>query len=121
MFMNEYEFDLPKGYIDDEGNLHRRGIMRLATAKDELNAMQHPKVKMNEEYAATIILASVITKLGTLESITPEIIENLYISDMHFLQSLYQTINECDEPVIHVTCPHCGQEFSDTLNFTRRD
>lgn len=121
MFINEYEFDLPKGYVDMEGNLHRHGIMRLATAKDELSAMQHPKVKVNEEYGATIILASVITKLGTLEKITPEIIENLFIADMQFLQNLYQTINASDEPMIQVTCPHCGESFSDTLNFTRRD
>ena len=112
-----YPFRLPKGYIDEEGNLHREGRMRLATAGDELSALRDPKVKADESYLNTIILSKVIVELGTLTHITPETIEGLFIADMEFLQNMYDTINRADKPQIQVTCPHCGKQFVDTINF----
>lgn len=115
----EYSFKLPKGYKDHEGNIHKEGVMRLATAADEIFPMKDQRVKENPEYASVLILARVITKLGTLEEITPEVIEQLYTADINFLQNMYQTINEMEDPMIQVRCPHCGKSFEDTINFTR--
>ena len=112
-----YPFTLPKGYIDAEGNLHREGRMRLATAGDELGALRDSRVKADESYLNTIILSRVIVELGTLPEITPEVIEGLFIADMEFLQNMYDTINRADKPQIQVTCPHCGKRFVDTINF----
>ena len=112
-----YPFTLPKGYIDSEGNLHREGRMRLATAGDELGALRDARVKADESYLNTIILSKVIVELGTLPEITPEVIEGLFIADMEFLQNMYDTINSADKPQIRVTCPHCGKQFVDTINF----
>lgn len=112
-----YPFRLPKGYIDGEGNLHREGTMRLATAGDELSTMRDPRVKADESYANAVLLSKVITSLGTLAQVSPEMIEGLFVADMEFLQQMYDTINRAEKPKIQVTCPDCGKHFTDTLNF----
>ena len=112
-----YPFRLPRGYVDAEGTLHREGQMRLATAGDELSALRDPRVKADESYMNPLILSKVITMLGTLPEVTPEVIEGLFIADMEFLQDMYDTINKADKPQIQVTCPHCGKQFVDTINF----
>lgn len=112
-----YPFRLPKGYLDQEGNLHREGRMRLATAGDEMGALRDARVKADESYLNAVLLSKVITSLGTLPEVTPEIVEGMFISDMEFLQNMYDTINKADKPQIQVTCPHCGKQFTDTLNF----
>ena len=103
-----YPFRLPRGYVDADGNLHREGQMRLATAGDELTAMRDPRVKANEGYMSILVLSRVVTSLGTLRQITPE---------MEYLQGMYETINKIESPQIQVTCPHCGTQFVDTINF----
>ena len=112
-----YPFRLLRGYVDVEGTLHREGQMRLATAGDELSALRDPRVKADEGYMNPLILSKVITMLGTLPEVTPEVIEGLFIADMEFLQDMYDTINKADKPQIQVTCPHCGKQFVDTINF----
>lgn len=112
-----YPFRLPKGYIDGEGTLHREGRMRLATAGDELGALRDPRAKADESYTNVLLLSRVVTMLGTLSEVTPEIIEGLFVSDMEFLQGMYDTINKAEKPQIQVVCPHCGEKFVDTLNF----
>lgn len=117
MFETEFEFVLPKGYLDEKGELHRKGKMRLATARDELNAMKNPKVRNNPDYASIVVLSSVITQLGSYQNITPEMLERLYTADFTFLQSFYQHINADEDAQIQVTCPHCGRTFLDKINF----
>lgn len=112
-----YPFHLPKGYVDGEGTLHREGRMRLATAGDELAALRDPRAKADEGYVNVLVLSKVITALGTLPEVTPEVIEGLFVADMEFLQDMYDTINKADRPQIQVICPHCGQKFVDTINF----
>ena len=112
-----YPFRLPRGYVDGEGTLHREGQMRLATAVDELSALRDPRVKADESYMNPLILSKVITMLGTLPEVTPEVIEGLFVADMEFLQDMYDTINKAEKPQIQVTCPHCGKQFVDTINF----
>lgn len=113
-----YPFNLPRGYIDEEGREHRAGEMRLATARDELEAARDPRARGNQDYASVLVLARVITRLGDLKQVTSEVIEKLFTADFKYLQNMYQTINESEDPVIHVQCPHCGKTFTDTLNFT---
>jgi hypothetical protein len=96
-FQTEIEFELPKGYVDDAGMLHRRGIMRLATAADEILPLRDPRVQQNEAYLAVIVLARVITKLGSLSDISTGVIEGLYASDLAYLERLYERINAGDE------------------------
>lgn len=121
MFQTEYEFTLPKGYQDENQAMHREGVMRLATAMDEINALRDARVRENPDYAPIIILSGVITRLGDLQEVTPQIIEKLFIGDLNFLQNMYQTINEAEVPVIHVQCPYCGKEFQDTVNFSKME
>lgn len=96
-FQTEIEFELPKGYVDEAGTLHRRGTMRLATAADEILPLRDPRVQQNEAYLAVIVLARVITHLGTLSDIHTGVIENLYASDLAYLQRLYEKFNGSDE------------------------
>jgi hypothetical protein len=96
----EYPFTLPKGYVDDEGGLHRTGIMRLACARDEIEPLRDARVKENEAYATVIVLAKVITELGTVGRITPKIIENLFVGDFNYLQDFYRIINFGDASIL---------------------
>jgi hypothetical protein len=96
-FQTEIDFELPKGYVDDAGTLHRRGTMRLATAADEILPLRDPRVQQNESYLAVIVLARVITRLGTLPDIHTGVIEGLYASDLAHLQRLYEKFNASDD------------------------
>jgi hypothetical protein len=96
-FQAEVEFTLPKGYLDATGILHRNGVMRLATAADEILPLRDPRVQQNEAYLAIIVLARVITKLGEIPSIDTRVIEGLYASDLDYLQRLYERVNGGDD------------------------
>lgn len=98
MLQTEFEFTLPKGYLDPEGNLHRKGIMRLSRAIDEVVPLRDPRVKANPAYATVIILSRVITRLGALEEVTPAIVEDFFACDLNYLQHFYRQINELEEP-----------------------
>ncbi len=112
-----YPFRLPRGYLDAGGTLHREGRMRLATARDELSALRDARVKADPNYMTTLVLSQVVTSLGTLPEITPEVIEGLFLGDLEFLQEMYETINKVDAPRLQLTCPHCGESFTDAINF----
>lgn len=92
-FQTEIEFELPKGYVDETGTLHRRGVMRLATAADEILPLRDPRVQENEAYLTVIVLARVIVRLGSLKDVHTGVIEGLYASDLAFLQRLYEQFN----------------------------
>lgn len=96
MIQTEFEFTLPKGYLDTDGNLHRKGVMRLARAMDEIVPMRDPRVKSNPAYATVLILSRVITRLGALEDISPAVIEGLFACDLNYLQKFYRRINELE-------------------------
>lgn len=93
----EFEFVLPKGYVSSDGTLHRKGTMRLATALDEIAPLRDPRVKNNQAYLVIILLARVITKLGSIESIDTGVVENLFTADLQYLQDFYRKINEAPE------------------------
>lgn len=98
MIQTEFEFTLPKGYLDESGNLHRKGVMRLATAMDEIVPLRDPRVRSNPAYATVIILARVITQLGALEEVSPQVVEGFFACDLSYLQKFYRQINELEEP-----------------------
>lgn len=110
-FKTEYEFTLPRGYVDKDGNLHRSGTMRLATAKDEILPLQDYRVQNNRAYLVIILLSRVITKLGDLKSINPAVIEELFSSDLAYLQDFYRRINEEGTSKVKIACPECKHEF----------
>ncbi len=116
MFQTEFEFSLPKGYVDEEGNLHREGIMRLATAADEILPLKDPRVQSNPAYLTVILLSRVVTRLGSLQSINPRIVEGLFASDIAYLQELYRRINGDGMARIKARCPKCENEFEVELN-----
>ena len=106
-----FPFTLPRGLVDPEGNVHREGSMRLATAFDEIEPIKDPRVRANPGYLVIILLARVITRLGNLEYINTKAIENLYAADLAYLQDFYQRINQTGHSRLHVACPHCNGEF----------
>lgn len=97
MLKTEFEFTLPKGYLDEVGNLHRKGLMRLATAIDEIVPLRDPRVKSNPAYATVIILARVIITLGALEEVSPQVVEGFFACDLSYLQKFYRQINELED------------------------
>lgn len=110
-FQTEFEFVLPKGYVDEYGSLHRNGIMRLATAADEILPMKDPRVQQNPAYLTVILLSRVVTKLGDVQSINPKVIEGLFSSDLAYLQDFYSRINGDGSTVLRAVCPKCEHEF----------
>jgi len=103
----EFEFTLPVGYTDQDGTVHRQGLMRMATAMDEIAPMRDPRVRNNQAYLAVILLARVIVRLGTLPMVSTSVIESLYVADLAYLQALYRRINEEGKTSLPVTCPNC--------------
>ena len=111
MLQTEREFTLPMGYLDREGTLHRDGVMRLATAADEILPLRDPRVQKNQAYLTVILLSRVVLRLGSLDTITPNVIEGMFAADVHYLQQLYNAMNRIDEAPT-VTCPRCEHEFA---------
>ena len=107
----EFAFTLPRGYVDKDGNLHKEGVMRLATAADEIYPMKDMRVRSNQAYLVIVLLARVITRLGTLTEITPTNIEGLFSADLAYLQEFYRQINEEGTSNRPVTCPECDHSF----------
>jgi hypothetical protein len=107
----EIPFVLPRGYRDAEGVNHREGVMRLATAYDEIAPLKDPRVQSNPGYLVLILLSRVVTRLGTLEHINPKLMEGLPSGDLMFLQDLYRRVNETGHSRLAVTCPHCQGNF----------
>jgi hypothetical protein len=111
MLQTEFEFTLPKGYIDKNGNLHKQGIMRLANAKDEIAPLQDPRVQHNTAYLVIILLSRVITRLGDVKDINPAVMENLFSADLAYLQDFYRRINTNDHSSMKIMCPECENVF----------
>jgi hypothetical protein len=116
MLQTEFTFTLPMGYADPEGNLHREGKMRLATAFDEIAPLKDPRVQSNPAYLLVILLARVITRLGSLEHINPKLIESLYAADLAYLQDLYGRINSNGHNRVRAQCPYCDRPFEVELD-----
>ncbi|NTU80481.1 MAG: phage tail assembly protein [Chloroflexales bacterium] len=112
MFQTEYPFTLPRGYVDGAGNLHREGVMRLATAADEIVPLKDPRVQVNLSYLVIILLSRVVIRLGTLEGVNPKVIEGLFATDLSYLQGLYNRLNADESGPGTVVCPHCERTFA---------
>jgi hypothetical protein len=115
----EFEFELPRGYIDESGTLHRRGKMRLATARDELLPLRDMRVKENPAYLSVVLLGRVITELGTLGPANDQIVEKMFAADLAFLQDFYRQVNAEGHTRASVVCPHCEQPFDVELGGSR--
>lgn len=111
MLQTEFEFTLPYGYADEQGNLHRQGLMRRATALDEIEAMGHPRVRANEAYLAVALLSRVLLRLGEIGPVGPQVVERLFAADFIFLQDLYARLNGGEQGLIETRCPACGTHF----------
>ena len=120
-FQTEFNFELPKGYIDRDGNLHKEGVMRLATAADEILPMRDPRVQQNPSYLSIILLSRVLIKLGGLAAIDTKVIENLFTVDLAYLQDLYSRINQMEVPSYDAVCPSCGHKFGVHVDFFHQE
>ena len=116
MLQTEFPFTLPLGYVDAEGNLHKEGRMRLATAYDEIIPLKDPRVHNNPGYLLLILLSRVVTQLGTLAQLNPKMLEGLFAADLSYLQDLYRRVNDSGHTQVRTQCPHCEQEFEVELS-----
>jgi len=108
----EYPFTLPRGYVDDGGRVHREGVMRLATARDEITTQSDQRAKQNPAYLTVLLLERTVTTLGDVPMVDTFLIESLFASDLAFLQDLYRRINADGHTEVAVSCPHCGNDFA---------
>jgi hypothetical protein len=109
VLVTEVDFELPKGYVDGDGDLHRAGVMRLATAADEIYPLRDPRVQNWPAYLIVLLLSRVVTRLGRLPEVTPAVIEGLFSEDLAHLQDLYNRINGLAPRTVLTSCPHCGE------------
>ncbi|MBO4260056.1 hypothetical protein [Streptomyces griseorubiginosus] len=115
----EFPFQLPRGYVDETGTVHRDGVMRLSTARDELVPLRDVRVQENPAYLSVVLLGRVITRLGTLPMVHDGIVENMFASDLAFLQDFYRQINAEGHTRAAVRCPHCSEPFEVELGGSR--
>lgn len=108
----EFAFTLPVGLADFQNRVHRQGIMRLATARDELVVHKHPEVQDNPAYGFLIMLSQVISRLGSLNTVNPQLLESLVLRDLAYLREFFNRINQQGNAHIPVQCPHCQSQFS---------
>jgi hypothetical protein len=107
----QFEFILPRGFVDSEGTVHKKGVMRLATAMDEIAPLRDVRVSANQAYLTIILLARVVVQLGSLTQVNTAVIENLFAADMAYLQAFYRQINEEGTTIIKRRCPTCQTEI----------
>jgi hypothetical protein len=108
----EYPFTLPRGYVDETGRVHRDGVMRLATARDEITTQNDQRAKQNPAYLTVLLLERTVTSLGDVPVVDTFLVESLFASDLAFLQDLYRRINADGHTEVAVSCPHCGNDFA---------
>lgn len=114
----EFNFILPRGLVDEQGGIHRKGSMRLATAKDEIFVQKDRRVQNDPGYGVLVMLSRVITRLGSLSSVTPELLENLFTRDLAYLREFYNRINQEGDAHIPVQCPQCSSQFNVELSLS---
>jgi hypothetical protein len=117
--VTEFPFVLPRGYVDRDGTVHREGLMRLATARDEIAPLRDPRVRDNEAYLTVLLLSRVISRLGTLERIDPGVVEAMFATDLAFLQEHYRRINVEGVTRATVQCPSCEHGFEVEMSGSR--
>ncbi|MER5517689.1 hypothetical protein ABT075_11190 [Streptomyces sp. NPDC002677] len=115
----EFPFQLPRGYVDEQGTVHRDGVMRLSTARDELIPLRDVRVQENPAFLSVVLLGRVITRLGTLAFVHDGVVENMFASDLAFLQDFYRQINAEGHTRAAVNCPHCSEPFEVELGGSR--
>jgi len=108
----EFTFTLPFGYVDEAGDLHRTGTMRLATALDEVQPLRDARVQANQAYVAIVLLSRVVTRLGSITNVTTAIVERLFAADYAYLQDLYVRMNQAGGTLAETECPECGTRFA---------
>jgi hypothetical protein len=108
----EFDFELPRGYVDESGTVHRKGTMRLATGRDELVPLRDDRVRENPAYLTVVLLARVVTNIGGVTDVHAGVIENLFATDLAFLQDMYRRINTEGHTLASVGCPSCGHSFA---------
>lgn len=116
LLQTEYEFALPHGYVDEQGNLQRHGVMRLATALDEVEPLSDPRVQANQAYLGILLLSRVLVQLGDFRPVPPAVVEGLFSGDFAYLQDLYVRLNDVGTTLVEAQCPNCGGHL--TLDLT---
>lgn len=112
LLQTEFAFTLPYGYVDERGDVHRQGIMRLATALDEVEPLRDPRVQANEAYLSILLLSRVLLRLGDIGPVPPAVIERLFSADFTYLQEFFVRINDSGTTLVETQCPTCGSRFS---------
>jgi hypothetical protein len=107
----EYPFTLPRGYVDRRGRVRRAGVMRLATARDEIAPQADPRVRANPAYLTVVLLARTVVRLEGVDEVDTDVVEGMFAADLAFLQDLYRSINQRRASRAQASCPQCGHEF----------
>jgi hypothetical protein len=111
-----HEFTLPQGYVDESGEVHAEGVMRLATARDEIEPLRDPEVRRNEAYLSVLLLSRTLVRIGPVTEVTPDVVQGLFAADFDHLQRLYERLNLDDAETGTVACPECRQRFDVNLS-----
>lgn len=108
----EFPFTLPRGLIDAQRQVHRRGSVRLATVKDELLVQSLPSVGNNPAHKSLLMLSQVISRLRGLSLVSLDILEQLTLRDIIYLREFSNRVNQQGDIYIPTECPHCQAQFA---------
>ena len=105
----ELTFDLPIGYKDANGTVHKEITITLPTGRVQERVAQ--MVRANPAQATTAMLQLITLKLGTLEFINPDVFKKMTKKDRDFISSKLSELEVGVKFDTEVMCSECGSEF----------
>jgi hypothetical protein len=106
-----YAFELPIGYVDEDGRVHRTATLRKMTGRDEaLMADRHNRT--NGARMITELIGACLLQLGTLERPGAKVAQVLYSADRHFLLLKLREVTFGPDMEASYSCPTCREATS---------
>jgi hypothetical protein len=103
----EYEFDLPVGLTDADGEIHRDAAVRKMRGHEE--ALLYDQDLGPGELVSHMI-AGTLVRLGTLDRPGPDVAGRMYSADRNYLLLQIRRVTLGDEMTASYTCPACAAE-----------
>lgn len=103
-------FELPVGYEDNEGKVHRNGILKLTTG--DIEERLATMIRQNPGKANTAMMTACIQSLGDLKTVDTRVLREMTRRDREYLTNIMREY-KCGPNFSYDTeCPYCGNSFT---------
>jgi hypothetical protein len=106
--VREFEFEMPIGYLDADGRLHRTAMLRKMTGRDEA-IMADKKNRKNGARLITELLGNCLLRIGDIDKPGQRVAQALYSADRHYLLMMLRQITFGAELEAAYSCPSCRE------------